>query len=400
MIKPEPVRWLVPGRVPLGKLVLIAGDGGHGKSTLTLTLAADLTRGRPSFGQDDHETPPASVLLISCEDDFADTVVPRLLAAGADLSRISKVDGIRGSDGTPAPFNLGHYVQLKNELKARPAVRLVVIDPATAYVGRSGVDDHKDSALRALLGPLAELAAECDVTIILVMHVNKGTTAKAVYRVVGSAAYVNSVRAGYLLCPDPDDGERKLFLPLKFNVGLKPAGLAFRMQALCQEEWEAVLSRFDHLGDDDRRRLGEQLFRIAWEGEVDVEADAAMAPPAKDRGPTKTAAAADWILDYLRSRGPTPSNDVIEAGEKAGFSERTLWNAKKLVRDQVRARKTADGWSWHLTDAAFALSAPLHPSHPSHPCTDDGVQGRKGVKAASSANVQTDSHEVFPEDGG
>jgi hypothetical protein len=400
IIKPEPVHWLVAGRVPLGKLVLIAGDGGHGKSTLTLDLAAAVTRGRPAFGLDYDAPPPGDALLVSCEDDFGDTVVPRLLAAGADLKRIRRVDGVRNPDGTAAPFSLDHYQQLETELEARPDVRLVVVDPAGAYVGRTGVDDHKDSALRSLLGPLAELAARRRVTVMLVKHVNKGVTARAVHRVTGSAAYVNTVRAGFVVCPDKDDDDRKLFLPLKFNVGAKPQGLSYRMESLTTDEALTILAPFPELKDDDRARLAGQLFRIQWEGEVDVDPDDAMGASPKERGPTKTAEAAGWVVDYLRDHGPTPSNDIIGAGEAAGFSRRTLFNAKKDLGEQVRAKKTPAGWRWELSDALLHPSAPLHsctlaPLHSSKSAT---VQECKGASVQESASVQPDSHAVFPED--
>src|SRR5262249_35902791 len=131
-IRPIPVRWLVPGYLPLGKLILLAGDGGHGKSVLTLHLTAALTRGQPCFGLDYKSPPACDVLLISCEDDFADTVVPRLLAAGAPLVRVWKVDGIKTKEGKAAPYCLAHYQAMDRELAAHPDIRLVVIDPAGA----------------------------------------------------------------------------------------------------------------------------------------------------------------------------------------------------------------------------------------------------------------------------
>src|SRR5262249_6140562 len=119
-IMPRPITWLVPGHIPLGKEILLAGDGGHGKSSLTLGLAADVTRGRPALGLHYDNAVQGSVLLISCEDDYADTVVPRLLSAGADLSKIFRVDGIKGRDGKPAPFNLRHFQEMERELERRP----------------------------------------------------------------------------------------------------------------------------------------------------------------------------------------------------------------------------------------------------------------------------------------
>jgi RecA-family ATPase len=226
-IKAEPVVWLVPNRVPLGKLVMLAGDGGEGKTTVLLDTAAQITRGSCCFGLTYDPPPAADVLIISCEDDFGDTVVPRLLVAGADLARVRRVDGVKGRGGAALPFNLSHFQQLEEELEARPDVRLVIIDPAGAYVSGAGVDDHKDSDLRGLLGPLAELAARRRVTILIVKHFHKGATVKAVHKVGGSVGYINAVRAAFVAVPDTEDGDTKLFLPLKFNIGPKPRGLSY-----------------------------------------------------------------------------------------------------------------------------------------------------------------------------
>lgn len=125
-IRPEPIRWLVPGYLPLGKLVILAGDGGYGKTTLTLHLAASVSRGRSCLGLSYPAHDPADVLLISCEDDHVDTVVPPLLSADADLRRIHRVDGVEEEDGRPVPFTLAYLDRMERELRRRPAVRLVV----------------------------------------------------------------------------------------------------------------------------------------------------------------------------------------------------------------------------------------------------------------------------------
>src|SRR5262249_55878723 len=155
--------------------------------------------------------------------------------------------------------------------------------PAGAYIGKSGVDDHKDSELRALLGPLMELAALRAVTILLVKHLNKGVTAKAVHKVGGSMGYVNAVRAALLVAPDPEDGERKLLMPLKFNLGKKPQAIAYRLQDLTEEEKAPIIAdpRCSKLNDADKATLAEQLFRVSWLGPVDVDADEVMSATEK-----------------------------------------------------------------------------------------------------------------------
>jgi hypothetical protein len=372
-IRPEPVRWLVPGFLPLGKLVLIAGDGGHGKTALTHDLAADVTTGRPSFGLEYDPLPPSDVLLISCEDDFADTVVPRCLAAGADLGKVHRVDGVGGEGAKPTPFTLAEFGALERELEARREVRLVVIDPAGAYIGRTGVDDYKDSDLRALLGPLAELAARRQVTVVLVKHQSKGVTAKAVHRVSGSAGYVNSVRAAFLVAPDPQGGARKLLLPLKFNLGRPPRGLAYTLEGLAPADREAVLAGLDHLGEEDRARLADQLFRVAWHGHVDIDADAALAETARQgRGPGKAERAGEWLENFLGEYA-YPSAELMEAGRQAGFTRDNLFAAKKKLDKKVRASnhgRFGNEWHWGLGDPREWTVRPDPDTPDTSPTTD------------------------------
>lgn len=349
-IEPEPVHWLVPGYIPLGKLVMFAGDGGHGKSTLTLHLTAKLTQGFACLGLT-YEPPEAcEVLLISCEDDYADTVVPRLLAAGADLSRVRKVDGIKTSDGRPAPFSCAHYQKLQEELADRPGVRLVVIDPAGAYIGRAGVDDHKDSELRSLLDPMAELAAKQRVTIIIVKHLNKSVTAKAVHKVSGSTGYVNACRVAYVIAPDPTDETRKLFVPLKFNISKKPEGLAFRMAPLLVDECDAILDRFPKVQGADRTQLSEQLFRPEWTGLAGMDVDTALEGMAKAGRPSEVKDCADWLVTFLGDRA-WPDSEVEEAAGDAGYGTSALKRAKAMLRGERRIRSKPDGpggrwWNW------------------------------------------------------
>src|SRR5262249_41954442 len=159
-------------------------------------------------------------------------------------SRVEQVDALRGDDGKVLPFCLAHYEALERKLEECPQIRFVVIDPAGAYVSSSGVDDHKDSELRALLGPLAQLSARRQVSMVLVKHLNKTTSAaSAAHKVSGSVGYVNTVRAAFVVAPDKADAARKLFLPLKFNVAQAPQGLAYRLEPVPQDRLDAILSR-------------------------------------------------------------------------------------------------------------------------------------------------------------
>ncbi len=341
-IRPEPVRYLVEGLIPLGKLTLFAGDGGHGKTTTTLELAAGVSRGRSVLGIPEATPVAGEVLIISCEDDYADTIVPRLLVLGADLSRIHRVDGLKTRDGKPAPFSLAHYKELEAELEKRPGVRLVIIDPAGAFIGKAGCNDHKDSELRALLGPLAELAAKHRVAIILIKHFSKGATTKAVHKVGGSAGYVNTVRAAFIVVPDSEDPERKLFIPLKFNIGPKPRGVAFRLQAIDHTEAEEILAPFGHLTGEDRERLIRQLFRPVWDGRTDDDADDVVGEAAR-KDPNKVQRCAQWMQEFVGVYA-WPSDEIVAAAKRVGFTFDNVKEARIRLKAEKGLRSSKRGY--------------------------------------------------------
>lgn len=323
-IRMEPVTWLVPGYLPLGKLVLLAGAGGLGKSFITQDVTANLTAGRPCFDLNYPPCEPCDVLLLSCEDDFADTVRPRLEALGANVSRVRRIDGLAGANGT-LPFSLQCLTNLDRELDARPNVRLIVIDPAAAYLGPK-IDDHKDADIRSILDPLAELAARRRVTILFVKHLNKRDTREVVGRVGGSAAYVNISRMAFVVCPDPEDDAKRLLLPIKANVALQPVGLVYRIEQLDHYKATEILNRrAAHLAPEHRLELAKQLVTIAWLGKTNVAAEDALETKKVRANGRDVQPAKDWLLQFLIG-GPVESGKCITEGNKAlGVSHDLRW---------------------------------------------------------------------------
>ena len=170
---------------------LLAGEGGHGKSMTTLELAAGITTGRCVFGLTYPDPVKGKVLLVSCEDDWERTILPRLVALGADLERVLRVKKVRmKADGETLDFHMGHYKELEALLTSDPEIRLTCIDPAGAYIGRAGVNENKDAELRTVLSPLSEMCNRTASTTILVKHLNKTAGATSVQRVSGSVGYV------------------------------------------------------------------------------------------------------------------------------------------------------------------------------------------------------------------
>ncbi len=339
----EPVRWLVPNHIPSGMLTVLAGEGGQGKSCLTLHLAAALTRGLPALGLT-YPAPDGDALICSCEDDPARTVAPRLLAAGADLRRVHL--GAHLSGDRPRTFTLDRVPELERALTRLPAVRLLVIDPVTAFVGGSGVNDHKDSDVRSLLAPLADLAQRRRLAVILVLHLNKAPAARAVHRILGSVGYVNAARAAFVVGRDPACKERRVLAPVKTNLAEAPPSLLFTLEPSPEPEATDILSHHGaHLADDERRDLRAQLVRVAWHGTTPLSADEALAHAGSTpRKPTRVESCANWLREQLQD-GPRQSAHLEIIAIPAGFNHENLVDARQLLKAEgLQVSKRVEGW--------------------------------------------------------
>lgn len=286
----EPVSWLWPGRIALGKLTLVAGDPGLGKSFVTLDVAARVSTGAPWPDRPGERREPGGVVLLSAEDGIADTIRPRLDAAGADVERIVALEAVRivDADGRESAraFDLTcDLPALEAAIREVGDCRLVVIDPVTAYLG--GVDSHKNAEIRGLLAPLAELAARYGVAVVAVTHLNKSGGGPAIYRAMGSLAFTAAARAAWAVSKDKDDPARRLVLPIKNNLAPDAGGLAYRIEG---------------------RGAGDCPV-VAWEPDaVNVSADDALTADARQAGAGTGALeeATEWLRDFLAG-GPQPA---------------------------------------------------------------------------------------------
>ena len=336
------VEWLWPGRFALGKISLVAGEPGLGKSQLMAALAATVTTGG-RWPNSERRSPRGSVVMFSAEDDASDTIVPRLHAAGADLERIQIVSAVHGGDGkTPGrrSFNFQTDLDLLEEkMVALGDVRLVVIDPITSYLGK-GVDSHKNAEVRSVLEPVAELAARYSAAFVGITHFSKGGGSSAINRFIGSIAFIAAARAAFVVTTDPDFDipGRRLFLPVKNNLAPKDDGLSFQIeQHMIAGEICASM--------------------VEWGGDVVTKtADEILSAGAEDDRPQRTEAA-----DFLRASladGPKPSKEVEAEAKDASISWRTIKRAKKELGILAEPRpiertNSGDGppvnrWYWSL----------------------------------------------------
>ena len=327
----QPIKWLWPSRMALGKVTMVAGHPGLGKSQLSVFMAAKVSTGG-LWPAGEGRAPKGSVLMLSAEDDVADTIRPRLEAAGADIDRVHVLTAVQDA-GTIRAFNLARdLVTLEAELTRIGDVKLIIIDPLTAYLG--GTDTHKTADVRALLAPVSDLAAKHGVAIVAISHLNKGGTGEAMGRITGSLAFVAAARAAFLVQKDAEDAKRRLFLPVKNNLGTDDTGLAFRIVE-------------KDVGN------GIRAPAIEWEDErVTISADEALAAASANEGEEGNALCeAVEFLEKILADGPVPQKTINSDAKGNGVSERTLKRAKSKLRVVARKIGMDGGWTWGLPPA-------------------------------------------------
>ncbi len=293
-VSPERVEWLWRSRIPRGKLTLLVGDPGAGKSFASLAITAAVTRGRPL--PDGQAVTPANVLIWNGEDGLGDTIRPRAESCGVDLDRCFIIKGQCDTDGTPSPFGLG-CMDILGETIAQVGAALVIIDPLAALL--SGVDSHKDADIRAALQPLVDFAATTGAAILAIMHLRKAEAERALYRVGGSIGFTGLARSVLLCATDPEDGRRAI-APLKSNLSAAPTPVEYRIDAEGNFWW----------GQMSGELTAEHLLRTIKH----------------DRG--GAVADAEKFLRDVLSNGPRPAREVEVLRQEAMLSDRTLDRAR------------------------------------------------------------------------
>ncbi|MGE0469630.1 MAG: AAA family ATPase [Nitrospira sp.] len=334
-IQAKPIYWLWRGRFARGKVSMIAGNPGLGKSQVTASMAAIVSTGG-RWPVDGTLCELGNVVILSAEDDPSDTLRPRLEAAGANLSRVFILDAV--TDGTVTNgnenrrgFNLkSDLSQLGAMLEEIGGAALIVIDPITAYLGTT--DSHKNAEIRALLSPLVELAANHEAAVVCVSHFNKNSSGEVLMRVTGSLAFVAAARAAFVVTKDLEQDARRLFLPLKNNLGNDQTGLAFTVEPIQLESPQGPI----------------ETSRVIWQSEtVTTTAQEAMAQQdtGEERGDLDDARG---FLRELLAKGPLPTKQIQKDAEGAGYAWRTIQRAKKLLGVTAKKEGMKEGWSWSL----------------------------------------------------
>ncbi len=327
-VEPESVRWLWRGRLALGKLTLLEGDPGTGKSVLYAELAAIISRGRPFPDQKETPVEPGNVVIVTCEDGLGDTIRKRIDAAGADPRRIFVLREVVGADGPRAPM-LPQDAAFIEQVVRDTGACLLIVDPLSAHVDAS-VNMYRDQDVRRVLTILAGIAERCDCAVLAVRHLNKTVGLDPIYRGGGSIGIVGQARFAFLLAnhpEQPEDAGVRVLAPVKTNIGRPAPSLVFRI-----ESWDK---------DPD-------VARIRWKGTTTLKARDLLRPPRE----TKQDEAAEWLRELL-SDGAHPAREIFEAAEAAGFSEKTIRRAQRALgvvveRRGEEGRRGGGTWWWRL----------------------------------------------------
>jgi len=332
-VEPQPVAWLWRGRIPFGKLTILDGDPGLGKSTLMLDVAARLSTGRamPHDRPDGPAIPPAGpspVVLLSAEDGVADTIRPRLEAASAQLNRVF-VFSRMPAEIYNGPFRIPEHLYFLQALVERLQARLVILDPLVAYLGR-GINANSDQDVRSALHPLAYQAERSGVAVVVVRHLSKQhASGNPLYRGGGSIGLIGAARSGLLAAPDPDDPtqKRRVLASTKCNVGPLPPALVYRLVS-----------------------APSGVAAVAWEGLSGHTAADLLAYGEESRGGAALAAA-KAILSAVLADGPVPATVVQRHVRQAGLSSSLVWRAKTALRvssQKIGGRGSSQSWVWAL----------------------------------------------------
>ena len=316
-VEVEKIDWLLYPFIPFGKVTIVQGDPGEGKTTMVLQIIAKLTKGEavlpsgsdePALEGKTMALEPVNVIYQTAEDGLGDTIKPRLLSAGADCSRVMVID-----DNDQALTMMDARLE---EAIIKTKARLVVLDPIQGFLG-AAVDMHRANEIRPLMKRIAVLAEKYHCAIILIGHMNKNSNGKSSYRGLGSIDFQAAARSVLIVGRIKDEPEIRVVCHVKSSLAPEGKSIAFRL-------------------DKDTG--------FEWIGEYDISADDLLS--GENRG-QKIRSAKEFLKEVLAS-GSVAQTKVAEEAESRGIKKKTLWNAKKEL--EIDSVKIGNQWFWMLPE--------------------------------------------------
>lgn len=324
-VQEEEVEWLWEGRIPLGKITVLDGDPGLGKSAFTTDLGARVSVGRDF--PDGSECPGGGVVLLNAEDGLADTIRPRLDAAGGNPSKVLALAEIPDERNPEQDrvLSLPEDIRIIEEGIRRVEAKLVIIDPLMAFLG-GDTNAHKDQDIRRALASLKSMAERTGVAVLLVRHLNKGASGNPLYRGGGSIGIIGAARSGLIIASDPNDPDekRRVLAGSKNNLAEMSNSVMFRVVTAANG-----------------------AARVEWLGQSELGARDLVKAPLDEEEKTALDEAADFLQEEL-SDGPMAAKFIKKSARENGIAEKTLYRAKTHLK--IKSEKETYGWTWALPD--------------------------------------------------
>lgn len=337
-IEPEPVIWAweesEQGRIPAGSLCIAAGREGTGKSSFGIWKAAHITRGTlpgAYFGT------PRRVFYVAVEDSWKHTLVPRLMAAGADLSMVARVD-VATIEGDDMTLSLPHDNKLLEKAIKEHGVALVVMDPIMSLIGEK-IDTHRERDVRSALDPLAKMADRTGSIFLGIAHFNKGGGTDAASLITGSGAFKNVPRSVFGFArDDTDESNTRVMSQVKNSLGrddLPSLSYIIESVDVPTKKGVAVTGKFTFTGQSDRSVA--DVLRDSRGGDDERE---------------ERSEAASWLTDYIGSQGGSCSaGDALKAAAMVGIAKTTLTRARKSAGVRSAKAGMSGGWIWTIEES-------------------------------------------------
>ncbi|WP_441252961.1 AAA family ATPase [Pseudomonas putida] len=354
-IKAVPIRWLWPGWLAKGKLHILAGAGGTGKTTLLIGLIATITNGgRWPDGSSCSE--PGNALIWSSEDDPADTLIPRLTAAGADMSRVYIIQGLTNARGDADPFDPANdIVRLRETASEIGGVSLLMLDPIVSAVKG---DMHKANDVRRALQGVVDFAEQNLCAVVGISHFAKGGAGSSpADRVIGSQAFSALART-VLVAAKQEDSDQRVLARAKSNIGADEGGVSYTVEP-CD------------IGD------GIEATRVVWGAAIEGSAREILgdAEASTDEEAQDLDDPSDCLYRILKDN-PLESNEAKALMRRNGYTEKQIRRAREklsVVTARTGNKKDVKSfWSLPPAGGSFAPFQPLVPAE-SHSCPSSGV---------------------------
>ncbi|WP_082033883.1 AAA family ATPase [Pseudomonas sp. PI1] len=330
-IKPVAIRWLWPGWLAKGKLHILAGAGGTGKTTLLIGLIATLTSaGRWPDGERCAEA--GNAIIWSSEDDPADTIVPRLAAAGANLHRVHILQGRIGPQGEVEPFDPATDIDLLTEAaKQIGGVSLLMLDPIVSAIKG---DMHKANDVRRALQCVVDFAEANRCAVVGISHFAKGTAGGSpAERVVGSQAFSALART-VLVAAKQEDSDLRVLARAKSNISVDEGGVSYTIEPATIESEHGPI----------------ETTRVLWGDKIDGTAREILGD-VESTGDDNERSELDEACDFLRdllAAGPVPTKQVKADADGAGHAWATVRRAQKVIGAEAKKQGMGSGWCWQL----------------------------------------------------